>query len=197
MKKNDVVKMVADYMEYVNNIDVHISNVKGINNGAEGNLYEMLIKLALNNCKFHGVSKKGCTDTTKKINNVLSKIEIKNGCGELGTLDNKGNIKTLVFKRDYIIFNIDWSPEYDVIQCSFICKAMDYYKILSESGLIRKKMSTAQYKRPKTDRYYDRIAIQSYKNSKRKTDLYYDNAIKYAVPLKQFLINNNIQSILL
>lgn len=197
MKKSEVITMVKDYMDYVLNTDIHKSCVKGINNGADGNLYEMLIKLALNNYKFEGVSKKGRTDTKKKINDMLADIEIKNGCGELGTLDNKGNIKTLVFKRDYIIFNIDWSPEYDVIQCSFICKAMDYYKILSESGLIRKKMSTAQYKRPKTDRFYDRIAIQSYKNSKRKTDLYYDNAIKYAIPLKQFLTNNNIQSILL
>lgn len=197
MKKSEVVEMVKDYMDYVLNTDIHQSCVKGINNGADGNLYEMLIKLALNNCKFDGVSKRGRTDTKKKINNIIANIEIKNGCGELGVLDSKGNIKSLVFKRDYIIFNIDWMPEFDVVQCSFICKAMDYYKILNESGLIRKKMSTAQYKRPKTDRYYDRIAIQSYKNSKRKTDLYYDNAIKYAIPLKQFLTSNNIQSILL
>jgi hypothetical protein len=181
---------VKNYMEYAKNVDVHQKATKGVNSGAYGSAYEMQVKLALNNRHFNGVAKKGRIDTTKKINGKKLSFEIKQGCGELAIIDMSGKIVKSCFNTDYIIYCPDFDINRNVLKQSYIIATEEFIPMLFSIGLVRKKMSSAMYNRPESARYHDKLAIQSFLNSEKKTNLFYDLLEEKAESLESWIIEN-------
>ena len=196
MKKATVLEMVNTYKyEYAINENPFVQITKGVSSGSHGNLYEYEIKLALNNFRFKGIALQGNIDTRKKVDNIINKIEIKQGCSELAIIDENGNIKSTIMKSDLIVYNPDFVSGDNAINGSYILNVNDFIKGLNEIGLIRYKKSTSMSKRPKELQYNDRIAIQSYKNSKKKYNALYDMLEQYGQELSEWLAEHDITPI--
>lgn len=186
------IEKVQQYINYAINTNVHVTPRKGINSGAHGNAFERLIKISLNNYRFKGTSLRGHYDSTKKINGKIRSFEIKQGAGELGVLDSNEKLIKSCLTSDYFIVCVSFIPDANPIKQSYILERDNFLKVLQDTGLIRKKKSTAMLKRPKELQYYDRLAIQSFSNSNRKTNLYYDNLEKYGQKFETWLKENNM-----
>ena len=193
MKKNECIKKVKQYKyEYAINQNPFVKATKGVSSGSHGNLFEMEIKLSLNNYRFNGVAKAGKTDTRKKINNLLRDFEIKCNCTELATLDINGNIIHSILNKEYIIYNPSFKSGYNAIQGSYILSTKAFWNGIIEIGLFRTKPSQAQYNRPKELRYKDRASIQTFKNSMKKENALYEMLEQNGKPFKEWLKENNI-----
>ena len=187
MKKQETIKKVNEYLTYAKNVNVHVIPTKKVNSGAHGRAYEQAVKLAIGNYRFNGIANPTAVDTTKKINGKKATFEIKTGCGELGNLDVNGNIINSVFKRDYIIYSPEYTPEMDVLKASYVLKGCDFLDALRECGLIRYKKSSNMIKQPKELQYNDKMAIQSFTNSNKKLNQWYDALATYGTRLDKWL----------
>lgn len=192
-KLNNLKIQIENYSAYAEQNNCHRKPVAGNNCGCDGRLYEQLVKVALGNYKFKGVAKSGHADT-KKLGNSF---EIKQGCGELGVIDENGNIVSTVFTKDYIIYAPDYMVGDNVKYVSWVMTTAQFLSALNECGLIRKKVSSFMSRRKAQglDWYPDRIAIQSYKNSHRKYNLWTETLENYGQPLCDWLEENCIKSI--
>lgn len=207
MKKPTITKAVAmekmnTYREYVKECDCYVTPTKGVNSGSDGRLYELSVKMCLNNYRFNGiVASAKSIDTTKKINGIIRKFEIKSGCGTLCNLDREGNIiNSPLLKSDYVIYTPRYYYDVPVAKQAYIFSVPDFLFVLGECGLIRYKYSGSQYfinedgrKERKANAYYDKMAIQTFLNSKRKTQLLYDLLEQYGKRLDKFCIENDIK----
>ena len=161
-----------------------------LDNGNNGKAYEIIVKLALNNYRFKGVSKSGKIDTIK--NHI--KYEIKSNCGELATIDQDGNIiKSALLKSDFIIYSMDTEffitdtleDKIDlVLNNSFVIPCNDFLEMLKNIGLLRTKKSTYAIKN--NFNYNDKLTIQSYKNSKKKSNLFFNSLCDFPT-LEEYL----------
>ena len=163
MKKDEFLKAVSNYENFAKTVNAHS---KDAHNGAWGTLLELEIKKSLNNTR-QLKSGAGKVDTRKK----GFKIEIKSACGELATLDENGNMVTSVFKNDLIIYAPFYEPDDDIFTCCYVLTIDGFKKALESANMIRQKMSTNMSKRKKAGLpyYNDRLAIQSFTNSKKRT----------------------------
>lgn len=163
MKKDDFLKAVSNYEDFARTVNAHS---KDAHNGAWGTLLELEIKKSLNNTR-QLKSGAGKVDTRKK----GFKIEIKSACGELATLDENGEMVTSIFKNDFIIYAPFYEPDDDIFTCCYVLTIDGFKKALESANMIRQKMSTNMSKRKKAGLpyYNDRLAIQSFTNSKKKT----------------------------
>ena len=187
MKKQETVKKVNEYLHYANSVNVHVIPTKKVNSGAHGRAYEQAVKLAIGNYRFNGIAKPSAVDTIKKVDDKKATFEIKTGCGELGNLDANGNIINSVFKRDYIIYSPEYTPTMDVLKASYVLTGCDFLDALRECGLIRYKKSSNMTKQPKELQYNDKMAIQSFTNSKKKLNQWYDALATYGTRLDKWL----------
>lgn len=184
----DALNRLNQYRQYAKAVDVHQSPVSGVHSGAHGISYEMAVRYALGNYRSkRNAAAAGRVDTTKRVEGVLAAIEIKSGCGELATLDANGNILRTVFTRDYVVYAPEYTPEADVLKVSYVLTADDFMTALTEARAIRFKKSTNMTKRPKEEQYSDRLAIQTFSNSRKATDRMYDALETYGVRLDKWM----------
>ena len=119
--------------------------------GKNGKIWEIVTKLYLNGYKGNSciVSPKGKVDVTYKGN----RLEIKSNCGQL-------EMDTL-FKNDYVCYTMNNDIDIYNPENGKIAKPAEWYDILDDIGLIRNNKKSSSGLRT--------TAIQSYKNSKKKT----------------------------
>lgn len=177
MKKTEFIEKMNNYITYAQG--------EHNNDGANGTSYEMAIKLALGNYKGQLKSKAGIVDTRKGGYSV----EIKSGCGELATLNENGEIINTVFKRDIIIYAPFYEAGDDVFLTSYVLTTDDFFEALEQAHLIRTKVSSAMNKKKQNGEpwYYDRMSIQSFKNSQKAIDRWLNALDEYGVDLKSWL----------
>lgn len=159
--------------------DVHVNPTKGVDSGLHGKDFETQVKYLLGNTNGRCISRNGRIDTRKTINGKLTTIEIKSGCGEIATLNEFGETVTSILNSDLIIYAPEYSPEYSVEQQAFVLEVDDFMEVLNNCGLTRLKKSSAQYKLDENEQFYDKMTIQSFTNSQRKTNLFYDYLEQY------------------
>lgn len=191
MKKQDeFIEKLRVYQAYTDTQSGKIHDVptQGTNCGAEGRCFEMAVKAYLGNYRSKGVAKAGYTDTRK----FGQSIEIKSGCGELGIVNENGDIIKTVFRHNIIIYTPDYQAGDDVGKTSYVLTTSNFLQALSECELIRYKTSTfmSRQKAQGLPFYKDRIAIQSFRNSNRKSDLWLDALENYGISLEKWVAEN-------
>ena len=189
MKKNEVIEKRTNYNANAIKLDalLHTKAVKGSTDdkGRNGKDFESQVKSYLGNYKKAGITTIGKVDTTKTYNGKRVKIEIKQNASEIATIDKNGNIKSVLMSADYVIYAPEYSPAYAVECQAYVLDAKQFIDLLSENGLIRYKMSSAQYKKAENERWHDRITIQSL-NSKARYNRMYDLLEEYGTLLKEW-----------
>lgn len=136
--------------EMKTNANEVLSYFKETDCGRYGKAFEIMVKQYLNGNKGNSgkVSLKGKHDVKHK-----GKIfEIKSNCGEIN--DN-------IMSNDYIIYTMDNKTDYAFPDSAFVFTPSDFVKMFEELGLLREKKTTNGYRVK---------AIQSYSNSKKKTE---------------------------
>lgn len=200
--KAKAIEKMNTYREYTRGCDCYVTPTQGVNSGSDGRMYELAVKMCLNNYRFSGiVASAKSIDTTKKINGKICKFEIKSGCGTLCNLDKEGNIiNSPLLKSDYVIYTPRYYSDVPVVKQAYVFAIQDFLFVLEECGLIRYKYSGNQYfinengqKERKANAFYDKMTIQTFLNSKRKTELLYDLLEQYGKRLDKFCIENDIK----
>ena len=178
---------VNAYLEKTRAIDYHCTPTAGIDSGRGGKTFEALVKLYLNNFRFKGIaSAEGRTDTKKRINGEIAKIEIKCNAFEIERLDENGEVIYSIRNNDYIVYAPDYNEFAPVEMQAYVIPAELFIDELENAGCIRLKMSTPMAARKKAGEpfFYDRISIQN--NSIKKLNLIYDILDEYGMSLKEF-----------
>lgn len=148
------------------------------NDGNKGNCGEGFTKELFGNIKGTVVSAQGRIDTRKRLNTgEWANFEVKTGSGELGKVDQLGNIIETIFeKNDFIVYcySYELSLDLEASLLSFkenarILKSEVFEDILETLGLIDIKKSNEQYNRPKELQYKDKLAIKNLKNIDKRT----------------------------
>lgn len=211
-KKEMKIAQVKAYENYAKAEQVHQQALKDceINFGAEGRCFEMLVKLALNNYKFKDISEPAKSDTLKKVNGKIASIEIKTACGELATITNGqfkvsserttaeyrnncfdiARVRNKATKADYVVYIPEPDFDYPVEFQAYVLTGADFEYVLKNLGLIRFKQST-NGKNQGYD-FYDRFAIQSFKNSKKKYEALYEMLEEFGTSLDLWIEENEI-----
>lgn len=161
------------------NFNEKIKKVYNENNfGNYGNCGEGFAKELFGNIKGAVVSAQGKIDTRKRLNTgEWVNIEVKTGSGELGKVDQLGNIIETIFeKNDFIVYcySYELSLDLEASLLSFkenarILKSEVFEDILKTLGLIDIKKSNEQYNRPTELQYKDKLAIKNLKNIDKRT----------------------------
>ena len=148
------------------------------NDGNKGNCGEGFAKELFGNIRGAVVSAQGKIDTRKRLNTgEWANFEVKTGSGELGKVDQLGNIVETIFdKNDYIVYcySYELSVDLEASILSFkenarVIKSEIFEDILKTLGLIDIKKSNEQYNRPAELQYKDKLAIKNLKNIDRRT----------------------------
>ena len=131
-------------------------------------------------------SHEGKTDTTKRINGEIAKIEIKCNAFEIERLDENGAVTYSIRNNDYIVYAPDYNEFAPVEMQAYVIPAGLFVDKLYECGCVRLKMTTPMAARKKAGEpfFYDRISIQN--NSIKKLNLIYDILDEYGMSLKEF-----------
>ena len=178
---------VNAYLEKTRAIDYHCKPTAGIDSGRGGKTFEALVKLYLNNYRFKGIaSAEGKTDTKKRIDGKIAKIEVKCNAFEIERLDENGAVTYSIRDNDYIVYAPDYNEFAPVEIQAYVIPAELFVDKLFECGCVRLKMTTPMSARKKAGEpfFYDRISIQN--NSIKKLNLIYDILDEYGMSLKQF-----------
>ena len=178
---------VNAYLEKTRAIDYHCKPTAGIDSGRGGKTFEALVKLYLNNYRFKGIaSAEGKTDTKKRVDGKIAKIEIKCNAFEIERLDENGAVTYSIRNNDYIVYAPDFDDRAPVELQAYVIPAELFVDKLYEYGCIRLKMTTPMTARKKAGEpfFYDRISIQN--NSIKKLNLIYDILDEYGMSLKEF-----------
>lgn len=178
---------VNAYLEKTRAIDYHCKPTAGIDSGRGGKTFEALVKLYLDNYRFKGIaSAEGRTDTKKRINGEIAKIEIKCNAFEIERLNENGAVTYSIRNNDYIVYAPDYNEFAPVEMQAYVIPAELFVDKLYEYGCIRLKMTTPMAARKKAGEpfFYDRISIQN--NSIKKLNLIYDILDEYGMSLKEF-----------
>lgn len=162
MNKTQFEEKVSSYNEYVSYNMPYVVPTIGVNSGNVGRLFEMTVKSLMNNYKGNFVSRAGHADTTKKVNGKIQSIEIKSGCGELAKIDSNG---IHWYKSPITVYSYDGTIENAVVM-----ETSHFFDLLEACELIRFKRSS--HYNASCGYEYDRITIQSFKNSKKKFRLW-------------------------
>ena len=142
------------------NYTTTIEQFKSTDCGRYGKAFEINVKHFLNGNRGNSnkVSAKGKTDVKSK----GVKYEIKSNCGELN--DD-------ILKNDFIIYTPDNVAEYDKPANAKVISSHDFVNLFHTLGLVRTKKSTnGQLK----------TTIQSYRNSRRKTEMLFNALAQYS-----------------
>lgn len=200
--RTNAIDKINAYRDYAKHHNCYVTPKKGTNSGSDGRMNELAVKMCLNNYRFNGiVASAKSIDTTKKINGKMVKFEIKTGCGTLAVIDRNGDIVTSpTLKSDYIIYTPEYLNSQPVCKQAFVFPVQVFLMVLNDCGLLRYKYSGQQYeinkngeKVRKADAYHDKLTIQTYLNSKKKTALFYSKIAEYGIRLDEFCTINNIK----
>ena len=178
---------VNAYLEKTCAIDYHCKPTAGIDSGRGGKTFEALVKLYLDNYRFKGIaSAEGRTDTRKRINGEIAKIEIKCNAFEIERLDENGEVIYSIRNNDYIVYAPDFNEFAPVEMQAYVIPAELFIDKLYEYGCVRLKMTTPMTARKKAGEpfFYDRISIQN--NSIKKLNMIYDILDEYGMSLREF-----------
>ena len=178
---------VNSYLEKTRAIDYHCKPTTGIDSGRGGKTFEALVKLYLDNYRFKGIaSAEGKTDTKKRVDGKIAKIEIKCNAFEIERLDENGAVTYSIRNNDYIVYAPDFNEFAPVEMQAYVIPAELFVDKLFECGCVRLKMTTPMAARKKAGEpfFYDRISIQN--NSIKKLNLIYDILDEYGMSLKEF-----------
>lgn len=208
MKKIEFVGKVNEYTEYAKTVNVHQKPIEGVNSGAHGTTFEMAVKVELGNVHGnHLKSKAGRVDTTYK----RQSIEIKSGAGELCKINEDGTISGLFkglyipenketkqeeqiliesYSNGYVVYAPEFEPGDAVKQIAYAMTVENFVKAVISAGMLRKKTSTFSRRKGKTNP--DRLTLQSFRNSIKKTDAWYDALENYGMTFGEWLemVNN-------
>ena len=178
---------VNAYLEKTKAIDYHCTPTAGVDSGRGGKTFEALVKLYLDNYRFKGIaSAEGRTDTKKRINGEIAKIEIKCNAFEIERLDENGEVIYSIRNNDYIVYAPDYNECAPVEMQAYVIPAELFIDKLYECGCVRLKMTTPMTARKKAGEpfFYDRISIQN--NSIKKLNMIYDILDEYGMSLREF-----------
>lgn len=137
-----------------------INQFKETDCGRYGKAFEINVKHFLNGNRGNAnkVSAKGKIDVQSK----GIKYEVKSNCGE---------INEDILKNDYIIYTPDNMRDFERPEQAFVIPAQAFVDMFHALGLVRTKKSTnGQLK----------TSIQSYRNSKRKTEMLFNALVQYS-----------------
>ena len=137
-----------------------INQFKATDCGRYGKAFEINVKHFLNGNRGNAnkVSAKGKTD----VQNRGIKYEVKSNCGE---------INDDILKNDYIIYTPDNKTDFEHTEQAFVIPAQAFVDMFHALGLVRTKKSTnGQLK----------TTIQSFRNSKRKTEMLFNALVQYS-----------------
>jgi hypothetical protein len=129
--------------------------------GRYGKAFEIMVKQYLNGNK--GNSKKVSLKGKHDVKHNGKVFEIKSNCGEIN--DN-------IMSNDYIIYTMDNKTDYMYPDAAYVFTPSDFIKMFEELGLLREKKTTNGYRVK---------AIQSYSNSKKKTEALKKAIQRYAL----------------
>lgn len=181
-KQQIFMNVMKDYSKKAKSC--HVKPTKGVDNGAGGKLSEMFIKMLLENTRGKGVSPAGMGyDTMKKIHGKMTTIEIKSGCGELAKIIDG----VPIFKSAKYICYCPFSGITD-IKGYRVFETDTFISLLESAGLIRMKISTAEYKAAKAENRppkHDRLTIQTFSNSVTKSALM-DDILSMGMSVNEF-----------
>ena len=186
-KREEKIAEVNAYLEKTRAIDYHCTPTTGIDSGRGGKTFEALVKLYLDNYRFKGIaSAEGKTDTRKRINGEIAKIEIKCNAFEIERLDENGKVIYSIRNNDYIVYAPDYNECAPVEMQAYVIPAELFIDKLYECGCVRLKMTTPMTARKKAGEpfFYDRISIQN--NSIKKLNMIYDILDEYGMSLREF-----------
>lgn len=144
----------------LDNYDKAVWAYKPTNSGKYGNVFEIAVKQYFNGTRGNAfsVSAKGKTDFIYH----GFKFESKSNCGELIDIE----------KNDYVVYTMDNKTNYKHPEEGRVIPAYLFVPMIAQCGLLRKsKKSTNGYRHN---------AIQSYSNSKRKSE--YLEKLLYGFP---------------
>lgn len=136
-KEKLIKKLGYDYIDYSMDADTE-------NNGARGNAFEMLVKMAMGNYNFKGIAKAGKFDTTKTVNGEKIRFECKTGSGEIAHLSSQGVVKNSpTLRSDYIIYCLKFEADKPLTEQEiFVIETSEFIARVSENKLTRVKMTT-------------------------------------------------------
>ena len=167
--KKQLIERMDNYIEWAGKQNPHVTPTKTISSGSHGRAFEVAVKKALGNYRSKTlVALPGKADARKRVDGSMMRIEVKSGCGELGQLDAEGNVTKSILDSDVVIFCPYYVPVKDATVQSYVMTSNTFYEMLKDLGLIRLKKSTTMTKAPKEEQYYDRMTIQSFRNSAKK-----------------------------
>ena len=178
---------VNAYLEKTRAMNYHCKPTTGIDSGRGGKTFEALVKLYLDNYRFKGIaSPDGKTDTKKRIDGKIAKIEVKCNAFEIERLNENGAVTYSIRNNDYIVYAPDYNEFAPVEMQAYVIPAGLFVDKLFECGCVRLKMTTPMAARKKAGEpfFYDRISIQN--NSIKKLNLIYDILDEYGMSLKEF-----------
>lgn len=190
MTKKKQVEDVQGFNRYAASVNVYQKPRRGLNSGLHGNAFEQAGKLAIGNYQFKGVAKPGRADSRKKIDGTTLKIEFKSGAGELAVIDENGLYISGVWDSDIVVYAPEFNPMLDVTKQAYVFSTFDFIKVLNLAGLVRMKASSDMKDVPEEFRYKDRITIQSFKNSNKKYNLFYELLKEYGVSFEKWIQEN-------
>ena len=155
---------IADQI-FAGTYEATLYRFKATDSGRFGKAFEINCKRLINGKRGNSdrVAAKGKVDMTNK----GVKYEIKSNCGEL----------TAISRNKYIIYTYDNRRDYAEPQNARVIPSADFIAILEDCGLIRQK---------KTTNCALVTAIQSYKNSKRKSAMLAEMVDRYPTVAEWF-----------
>lgn len=161
--------MANNKKNFLNALENYKNNGNKANDGYKGNLFEGYVKAYLGNFRGSMVSARGAIDTRKKLKTgEIVSFEIKQGQGELGTLDREGNVISTCLTRDYMITCYKFNPDEPVEKQAHVLTMETYVMMMNELNLIGTKFSNQQYANPDPyTRYHDRLCIKQMSTPKR------------------------------
>lgn len=169
-------EVVRYYTERANATPWETAPTVGIDNGIGGKCFEVCtVAEIVKRC--NGVKPAGRCDMIYK----GATYELKTGCGELGkiTYNAKGEGIMRVRKVDFYVYAPEYNENYNALKQAYVISQNDFLSLLDDIGLIRYKKSSYAIKNG-IDRP-DKIAIQSFKNSKKKYNALYDGLEAYGI----------------
>ena len=162
--EEDVTNALAEKIKYhwdnMTDTEKTLYQFRDSDTGRYGKAFEINVKHYLNGNRGNAnkVSAKGKTD----VQNKGIKYEIKSNCGE---------INDDILKNDFIIYTPNNVDDYSEVQRAHVIPAEDFVTLFNDLGLVRTKKSTnGQLK----------TTIQSYRNSKRKTQMLFNALAQYS-----------------
>ena len=163
MKKSEYIKSVRRFAEYVteNAEAIHSKPVKGVscNYGAHGHLYQGLVGEFLGLTRGRLVAEKGQEDARSDFYAGGLVLEVKCNCSKLDILFSTKKVDYVCYCPDFL------GPQDQVEYISYVMSKASFLSVLEQVGLIRERSG--------------HIAIQSYKNSKRKYERFLDLLDEY------------------